>query len=399
VSGPLDDALPAPPPEPAAAADGKVAAADAGTADRVSADDSAEPPVPDELGVSADQMSLGRRLRQPRTILSLAIPIVLLVLIFRVALNIDFQLLIHSVAQANKLYLLIAFVIFYLGFPVRGYRWIILLRKTGVWIKDRDSSEIIFLSWVVNCLVPAKLGDLYRAYLLKLNAPVSGTRTLGTIFIERILDLFAITILGLAAGLWSFRDGLPPEMQVVAAIGVAVVVILAVILLTLRNFGRRVLLALPLPHRVIEFYDRFEQGLFSIDRRSLPLLLVLTAIIWSTEAFRLYFVVQALAFPDVALGISGCFFVALVGSLLTAVPLSPAGLGIVELGVVGVLVTAYGVPLQEATTIALVDRAISVFSIIVTGGIAYLISGLPRGHGLHTPAVIVPIPGEDVAAA
>ena len=72
---------------------------------------------------------------------------------------------------------------------------------------------------------------------------------------------------------------------------------------------------------------------------------------------------------------------ALIGSLLTAVPLSPAGLGIVELGVVGVMTAAYRIPLTEATTIALVDRTISVFSIIVIGGIYYAISPLRRGGG------------------
>ena len=53
-------------------------------------------------------------------------------------------------------------------------------------------------------------------------------------------------------------------------------------------------------------------------------------------------------------------FVALIGSLLTAVPLSPAGLGIVEAGIVGVLTRVYGVTLPEATAIALLDRVISV---------------------------------------
>jgi uncharacterized protein (TIRG00374 family) len=101
---------------------------------------------------------------------------------------------------------------------------------------------------------------------------------------------------------------------------------------------------------------------------------------------RLWLVIQALALPGVSLGISGAFFVAFIGSLLTAVPLSPAGLGIVELGVVGVLVAAYGVPLTEATTIALVDRTISVFSIIVFGSIAYVFSGKRRGVGLSAPA-------------
>ena len=76
--------------------------------------------------------------------------------------------------------------------------------------------------------MPAKLGDIYRAYLLKINSPVSLSRTFGTVFIERVLDLFAIVVLGLAAGYWSFRSGLPPEVQIVFAIGVVVVVILAV---------------------------------------------------------------------------------------------------------------------------------------------------------------------------
>jgi len=119
----------------------------------------------------------------------------------------------------------------------------------------------------------------------------------------------------------------------------------------------------------------------------------ITGLVWATEAMRLFLVVVALGFEDVSLGISGAFFVALIGSLLTAVPLSPAGLGFVELGVVGVLTAAYGVPLTEATIIALVDRTISVFSIIVFGSIAYAVSGKRRGRGLAgapTPAGATP---------
>ena len=344
--------------------------------------------TPGELdagGVGEAQLSLGRRLRSPRAILSLLLPLALLILVFRVALNIEVGALINGIAQANWLLLLAALLVFYLGFPLRGWRWSILLRGTGIKVSIRDSTEMILVSWLVNCLVPAKLGDIYRAWLLKINAAVSLSRTFGTVFIERILDLFAISILGLAAGFWSFRSGLPPAIQIVAALGVGVIVFLAIALLTLRNFGRRILVRLPIPHRVIELYDRFEEGVFgAIGPRHLPALSILTVAIWTTEAMRLYLVVEALGFPDVSLGISGAFFVALIGSLLTAVPLSPAGLGVVELGVVGVLTAAYGVPLTEATTIALVDRAISVLSIIVFGSIVYVVSPLRRGRGLRT---------------
>ena len=343
------------------------------------------PASSDGNGDDGGQISLGERLRQPRTIISLGVPLVLLVLVFRVALNVDFAELANSVASANKVLLIAAFLVFYAGFPIRGMRWALLLKGAGMRVGTKDATEILFLSWTVNCLVPAKLGDLYRAFLLKINADVSGSRTLGTIFIERIFDLFAIAILGLLAGFWSFRTGFPPEIQFVAVLGIGVIVVLAGFLLLVRNFGRAILGKLPLPARALEFYDRFEEGLFSINRRTLGPLAILTVLIWVTEGLRLWLVIQALGLPGVSMGISGAFFVAFIGSLLTAVPLSPAGLGTVELGVVGVLTLAYGLPTQEATTIVLVDRLISVFSIIVIGAILYLVSPIRRGAGLSQP--------------
>ncbi len=354
-------------------------------------DATAPPPEPEgaESGNSGEKqpdLSLAHRLRQPRTIVSLVLPIALLVLFAKSLPGFHLEELPGKILGANPWLLIAAFVIFYLGFPLRGYRWTLLLRQSGFNLGLRDSVEIIFLSWLVNCLVPAKLGDVYRAYLLKINSPVSLSRTFGTVFIERILDLFAIVTLGLAAGFVSFRSGLPSDVQLVFLIGVVFVLLLAGGLLTLRNFGRRIILRLPLPHRVLELYDRFEEGVFaSIGLRALPRLVVLTGFIWATEAMRLYLVVQALGLPDVHLGISGAFFVALSASLLTAVPLTPAGIGFVEGGVVGLLTLVYGVSNTDALAITLVDRAISVLSIIVLGSIAYAIS--PKRRGLGVTAV------------
>ena len=337
-------------------------------------------------GWTADALSLGRRLRQPRTIISLVLPILLLVLFAGALPGFHLDELPALILGANGWLLLAAFVVYYLGFPLRGLRWAILVRGTGYPLRVGDSTEIIFISWLVNCLVPAKLGDLYRAYLLKINTPVSLSRTFGTVFIERVLDLFAIVVLGLGAGYWSFRSGLPTQVQILFAIGVIVVVVLAVALLTMRNFGRRVLTRLPLPHRVLELYDRFEEGVFGALRlKQLPTLVVVTGLIWATEAMRLFLVVEAMGFSDVHIGISGAFFVALTASLLTAVPLTPAGIGFVEGAVVGLLTFVYGIGQTEALAIVLVDRAISVLSVILFGSIAYVVSGKRRGEGLDPP--------------
>jgi uncharacterized protein (TIRG00374 family) len=345
--------------------------------------------VPDYPGVHEDTSPpapLSKRLRDPRTIISIVLPIILVVLIAVSVGNIDFAQMFQVISQADPVLLLAAFAVYYLGFPLRGYRWTLLLRGAGTEIRVRDSTEIIFISWLVNCLVPAKLGDVYRAYLLRLNFDVSLSRTFGTVFIERVFDLFAIVLLGLAAGFWSFRTGMSPEVQIVFGIGLLVVLGLSIGLFIVRNFGSRIIRRLPLPHRIVEFYDRFEEGVFSIRARSLPWLAILTALIWATEAMRLYLVIQALGFSDIQIGISGAFFVALISSLLTAVPFTPAGLGLVEIGVAGILIALYNVPPQEAAAIVLVDRAISVLSVIVLGSIAYVFSNKTKGPRQATAA-------------
>lgn len=334
----------------------------------------------------AEQMSLLRRVRQPKTILSLAVPLAIIVI--AVAANWkEMKDVPGQIAGANLLLVFLAFLVYYAGFPLRGWRWTRLLRGAGYKVKTRDGTEIIFLSWLVNCVVPAKLGDLYRAYLLKLNSPVSATRTLGTVFMERILDLIAIAALGVAAGYIRFRgslNDLPQSVQVIFAMGVVVVVLLILALVAMRGFGRRVIGVLPLPHRVVEMYDRFEEGVFgSVGLKGLPILGLITAFIWATEAMRLYLVVRALGFSDVDLGFSGAMFVALIGSLLTAVPFTPAGLGLVEGGMITVLTKVFNATPTHGAAIVLVDRAISVFSVVVLGGIAYVFSSKPRGGGME----------------
>jgi uncharacterized protein (TIRG00374 family) len=332
-----------------------------------------------------DQMSLVRRMREPKTILSIVVPLAIIV----IAAILNRQYLGElptDIAHANLWLVLLAFIVYYVGFPLRGWRWTKLLRGAGYKVKVKDGTEILFLSWLVNCIVPAKLGDLYRAYLLKLNSPVSTTKTLGTVFMERILDLIAIAALGLLAGYWRFRgslNDLSPTTQAIFAIGVIVVVLLMVALVVMRSFGRRVIASLPLPHKVVDFYDRFEEGVFgSVGAKGLPLLGVLTIVIWMTEALRLFFVMKALGFSDVDLGFSGAMFVSLIGSLLTAIPLTPGGVGLVETGMGAVLTGVFKASTGHALAIVLVDRMISVFSIVVFGSIAYVISSKPRGGGM-----------------
>ena len=331
--------------------------------------------------VEAGAVPLSQRLRNPRAIISIVLPIVVLLLVLTALPGFHLDQLPTLILNANPWWLLAAVGIYYIGFPLRGYRWALLIRGTGYPLKTRDATEIIFISWLVNCVVPAKLGDVYRGYLLRVTAMVALSTSFGTIFIERIFDLFAIVILGLMAGFWSFRTNMPESVRIIFGLGLIVVAVLAVGLFVVRNFGRNILERLPVPHRFVAMYDLFEQGVFSVERRKLPVIAVITALVWTTEALRLYFVVLALHFPGVDLGISGAFFVALTASLLTAIPFTPAGVGIVEGGMIFLLVRIYSVDQTQAAAIVLLDRVISVLSIIVLGSIVYVVSSKTKSGG------------------
>ena len=331
------------------------------------------------------EMSLGRRIRQPRTIISILVPIFVLVLLAVSLPGFKLDKLPGLILAANPGLLLAAFLVYYATFPLRGLRWRLILRGAGHSVSLRDSTEIIFISWLVNCVVPAKLGDVYRAWLLRANFAVSLSRTLGTVFIERIFDLFVIVLMGLAAGFWSFRSGMPREVQIIFVLGFIVVVLLALALFTLRNFGRRLLDVLPVPVRLVELYERFEEGVFGIGGRQIPIVGIITVAIWVAESLRLYLVVLALGFPDLRIGLSGVTFVALAGSLLTAIPLTPAGLGFVEGAVIGLLTAVYLVPETDALAITVVDRAISILTVIIIGSIVYVLSPKTKGGATGAP--------------
>jgi len=340
-------------------------------------------PIPDR------EVSLARRVLNWKTIVSVIFAFVILYLAFQ-TLGVNLGRTWSLIAQANLGFLALAFVAYYLTFPIRGFRWRYVLARTGTRVGLRDATEILFLSWFVNCVVPAKLGDLYRAYLLKGNTGASASRTVGTIFIERIADIIVIFGLALAAGYWSFRGRSRPEVDLIFLAGFVIAVVLVVLVVALRVWGHGA--GRFLPARFADLWARFHEGSTrAVTLSALPVIGLATVAIWLLEGARLYFVIQALAIPEVGLGISASVFVALAAALLTAMPLTPAGIGFVEAGIAGALLI-YGVGEDPAAAVALTDRGISILTVIVLGGILYLVSNkVRRAHGV-APAEVAPPP-------
>src|ERR1039457_3559504 len=92
------------------------------------------------------------------------------------------------------------------------------------------------------------------------------------------------------------------------------------------------------------------------------------------EGARLGLVVFSLHLVGVHLGPSQFLLIALVAALLTTVPFLPGGLGLVEAGMVGVLISVGDVGRNAALSIALLDRSISYGSVVVVGAVVFAIT-------------------------
>ena len=105
------------------------------------------------------------------------------------------------------------------------------------------------------------------------------------------------------------------------------------------------------------------------------LIILYTILIWCMEAARLYFVVESLSpLHNIHIGLSLILFIALSAALVSALPITPSGLGAVEFAIVAVLVLV-GVDAGVAAGIAILDRAISYWGLMVVGAVAYVVSG------------------------
>lgn len=346
----------------------------------------AEPHTPQtsEEANEAD-VALGRRFFDVKTYISFGISFVLLYVLFR-NVQIDLGATLQTIRRANIGLYLLGFLVYYSGFVARGWRWQRMLENTRNGDDEAQKrgsvlhlAQIIYTSWFVNCLVPAKLGDLVRAYMLKRDLKVRFSKGMGSILAERIIDLAVLLVMLSVAALVSLHEVLPEDLA--RALEIGFVLVGAAVLGLLAMHKLDVLVQRLLPERFRERYIRFFEGIVR-SFRGLSFTLPVTVAIWLTEAARLVFVTWALGLrisDNLFTELLMLLFIALASAALTALPVTPGGLGLVEALIVkafswGAAASGVQITNELAWSIAILDRSISYGSIVAFGLVVYLIS-------------------------
>lgn len=313
--------------------------------------------------------------RHVRTVVILLLTVGLLAFFFRKA---NPAAVWAETRRADPLLIVLATAVTALTYAIRALRWQSLLAPIG---RTRYSVafETTVIGFAANSLIPGRVGEVLRPYLLARRESLKATSAFATIILERVLDLatvlilFAVFVFGAASGSIS---GDPAQLRLVkvgggvaAASAVAGLVVLFALAGHPERLGRialRVEGVLPnrLARALAAFVETFAQGLAVMrDPARLLTALALSFPMWMSIAAGIWLTSRAfhITFPY-----PGSFLVMTVLVVGVAAP-TPGGVGGFHAAYQFAVTAFFAAPVDRAIGAAIVLHALSFVPVTLLG--------------------------------
>ena len=268
------------------------------------------------------------------------------------------------------------------GLMFRTMRWRILLLPLGkpsFWA----SFNSMMVGYMTNNLLPARAGELIRAYVLGRQVCISKPAILATIVVERVIDGL-LMLLALSSLLMVLP--MPAWVRQIAVGGAAVFVGTIVVLIAIRSGRERIVSLLHsllsrLPKRWqgrgVSLADNFLMGLTSFRSPTDAIVYsLMTIMVWSTDILLFWLAMHAFG---MSLAIPAVVLVVAAGALSTTVPALPGYVGTYQFVLVSIL-TFLGVVTGPATAFALGVHGVTWLTVNIVGAVCALQLGVALGQ-------------------
>ena len=301
-----------------------------------------------------------------KVLLGVLISIVFLVLAFYKA---NFREVWKALEQANYIYIIPNIFLLLLAMWLRAYRWKFMVKP----IKEVRTSRLfssIMIGFMANNLLPARLGELVRAYVSGEKEKISRSASFATIVVERVFDGFSLLfIFWLALIFSSFPGWVKRGANIMLIINVAALLIL--LLLEVKQeatvrFIQRVLGFLPqkVSSKASQLLVKFTSGLKVFRNWKDMLWIVLWSLaIWGITGMSNYFVLMAFNMHP---PFQASFIILIFVSFAISLPSAPGYVGTFHWACVAAL-SLYKIPTDSAQAFSIVLWACQYFPITIIG--------------------------------
>src|SRR5215510_6784242 len=311
------------------------------------------------------------------TLMSLAITLVILL---GLGAMLDIQGIWRQVVACDKRLMVLGGLAHYVTYVVRGYRWQRCLTQASSPCQWRMFGLLIFFANGVDNVIPGKLADVYAAHLARINCGVRRSTALGALVFLRLVDVWVVFLLAALASWWLFAIGLPRPVLWSLLLGVCVAG--AVTLVLLAFVLSKMVLPAWIPARGQQMIRAFHIGMWPPSSQ-LGLIIVLTGLIWGLES--VWTVSLAVAF-GIKVHLMQGMFLTMIPLLTSALPLTPSGVGVVEVTMYSCL-RLLDVSTVTAAALTVVHRLIDYWLHIGAGALLW---ACRRSIGLRTWVEVSP---------
>jgi len=308
-----------------------------------------------------------------RAAIGAAISIVALFLVLR---GVDVGRTADVLGRANPGWIVLGAVFLSMDLALRALRWQRLLRPIAS-VRYRSMLGYLLVGYLANNVLPARLGELVRSHYLGDREGISRASALGTVVVERIVDLVAVVgIASVSLLVLSVRGVVASAVLVGAAVAGLFLLALALGIVAHRLPGAdRARAAVERWPQVRELASRLQGGLAVAGRpRTLAEALGVSAVAWTVAILAWAAVGQSIG---VELSMAQAALLASGVALASAVPAGPSNLGTFELAAVQIG-KAIGVPADSAFALGLIVHAAILVTTSVGGGVAVARLGWER---------------------
>jgi uncharacterized protein (TIRG00374 family) len=271
---------------------------------------------------------------------------------------------------ANYWWLLPGVAVYFISVWFRAWRWGFLLRSSKR-VPANRLFPVVVIGYMGNDILPFRLGEVLRAYVLWHKEEINIGTTLTTAVLERLFDGLTMVLFVLFGLLFVPLSRFLSQLVTIASIvffgALVVFLFLAAQPDLLRRIARAMIERL-VPGRLrpplLNLVEGVVTGLESLrSGRDVLVIFGVTLWVWILETVK-YWVVS-FAFPDLHLSYVGILLMGGAVNLLTALPSLPGYIGTFETGIK--ILESIGAPSAPAGSYVLVLHAILLIPVTLLG--------------------------------
>lgn len=275
----------------------------------------------------------------------------------------DFGNLLSAIERFNWTFALIMIILITAAYFIRFLKWNFFLKSVGVHLKLKDNL-FVFFSGLGMTITPAKVGEIWKGWLIKDINGESLSKTVPVVITDRVTDLMGLIILSLL-GILYYKSGIS--------------ILIALILIFIGFFAA--IRSEKISGKIISMLEN-RAGKYSKDiktmhatflqlmnPKNMTLMSFLSAFAWFFECLALFLVIVGFG-QSLSLILST--FVFSFASLVGAVSMIPGGLGIAEATISGML-QYFGLTSVDSIGVAIIIRFGTLWYGAILGFLVYFI--------------------------